>query len=135
MKPNSMRHPDMISFVAGNGGMTGQMLSRNAWQHEAKVAIANVRLLQDAGVSAERPAGFGHAIAAAHRVAASVGGALVRLGGRLQGGKPATASDVRPAAPVSAPNQIAGRSVTVGAHRRFPMYMHTTPPMRANSSV
>ena len=49
MNSNSMRHQDMISFVAGNGGMTGQMISRNAWQREANVAISNLRLLQEVG--------------------------------------------------------------------------------------
>ena len=49
MNSNSMRHQDMIPFVAGNGGMTGQMIGRNAWQHEANAAIANLRLLQEVG--------------------------------------------------------------------------------------
>jgi hypothetical protein len=49
MRSNSMRHQDMISFVAGNGGMTGQMISRGAWQRVANVAISNLRLLQEVG--------------------------------------------------------------------------------------
>lgn len=133
MNSNSMRHQDMIPFVAGNGGMTGQMISRNAWQHEANAAITNLRLLQDAGVTPNRTRGFGHKLVATRRFSATVGGALVRLGGRLQSG--ATLPAAEPAAPVADPSVGGRQTGAARSNRRFRMYMHTSPPVRAHSAA
>jgi hypothetical protein len=133
MNSNSMRHQDMIPFVAGNGGMTGQMISRNAWQHEANAAISNLRLLQDAGVTPNRTRGFGYKLVATRRFSAAVGDALVRLGGRLQSG--ATLPATAPAAPAADPGQGDRLPGAVRTNRRFRMYMHTSPPVRLHSAA
>ena len=135
MQPNKVRHQDMIPLVAGNGGLTGQMVGRKAWQHEANVAIANVRLLRDAGVKPERTMGFGQVIVAARRLSSAFGGALVRLGGRLQGGAPGVPPVTDPASPIVPPVQGEPHLGAAPSNRRFRMYMHTTPPVRAHSPV
>ena len=134
MNPNSRRHQDMITAIAGHGAITGQMIGRKAWQHEANAAIANVQLMQDAGSTAEWKRGFGQVIIVARKLTASVGGALIRVGGRLQGGASAPAPATEPAAPSTALGRGGGQPAARPS-RRFRMYMHTTPPARAHSTA
>lgn len=135
MNPNNTRHQNMIPAIVGHGGMTGQMISRKAWQHETNVAIANLLLLQSAGLPPQRQRGFGHIVLIARRFTAAVGSALVRFGGRLQGGTSAPIPTGEPVASAAEPIHGGGQTGAARSNRRFPMYMHTTPPVRAHSAV
>ena len=78
MRSNGIYHRNMIPVIPGNGAMTGQLVSRQAWQHEARAAIANVRSIEAAGASPET--GFFTGITGGlERLRAAIGGMAFRL--------------------------------------------------------
>jgi hypothetical protein len=80
-----------------------------------------------------RTRGFGHMLIATRRSSAAVGGALVRIGDRLQSG--ASLPAAAPTAPAVTPSQRGGQPGAARSNRRFRMYMHTSPPVRAHSAA
>jgi hypothetical protein len=82
----------MIPVIAGYGAMTGQLVSRQAWQHEAWAAIANVRTMQAAGASPETSF-FADITAGVDRLRATIAKLSIRL--HLTAPEPLPAGKVR----------------------------------------
>ena len=85
MQSNRIPHRDMIPVMSGHGGVTGQLASRQAWQHEARAALVAARSVRDAA-SAPETETSGGVISGDTARFSGLGGALIRLGTRLQGG-------------------------------------------------
>jgi hypothetical protein len=92
MQSNRIPHRDMIPVMSGHGGVTGQLVSRQAWQHEARAALVAARSVQDAALAPETESSGGVS-AGPSRLSAALGGVLIRIGTRLQG----SATGVHPA--------------------------------------